>query len=174
MYLKKGGCKIVLNYNKLFWTSKLQTCSSFLSTKVEQRPEPCAGDTPSTLSWIWESGCRGWTGAVILVCNISASHTPLCIHQDQIVLHLCTRLAALTLHRISRPPCHMWCSAKGRVVFRDPLKFILDRTGRKSCKVREEQMTMILKKLFRISVQETFHCFQNCFLGCSCPSLLYF
>ncbi len=30
--------KIVLNYNKLFWTSKLQTCLSFLSTKVEQRP----------------------------------------------------------------------------------------------------------------------------------------
>ncbi len=32
--------KIILNYNKLFSTSKLQTCLSFLSTKVEQRPEP--------------------------------------------------------------------------------------------------------------------------------------
>ncbi len=32
--------KIILNYNKLFRTSKLQTRSSFVSTKVEQRPEP--------------------------------------------------------------------------------------------------------------------------------------
>ncbi len=42
--------KIVLNYNKLIWTSKLQTCLSLLSTNVEKRPEPWAGDTPSTPS----------------------------------------------------------------------------------------------------------------------------
>ncbi len=42
--------KNVLNYNKLFWTSKLQTCLSFLSTKVEQIPEPWAGYTLSAPS----------------------------------------------------------------------------------------------------------------------------
>jgi hypothetical protein len=38
------------------------------------------------------------------------SHAPLCIYQDQLVLHLCTSPAALTVpgpHRMSRLPCHV-------------------------------------------------------------------
>ena len=58
---KKKKKKFVLNYNRLFWTSKLQTWSSFFSTGVEQRPEPnqrpCINtirdDYHQRLEWRW-------------------------------------------------------------------------------------------------------------------------
>ncbi len=65
------GRKNRIKLQQFFWTSKLQTCSSFSSTKVEQRPEPWARDTPSAPSWFRESGHRGRTDAVTTICDVS-------------------------------------------------------------------------------------------------------
>ncbi len=132
--------KMLLNNNKLFWTSKLQTCLSFLSTKVEQRSEPWAGDTPSAPSWIRKSGCWGRTDAITTVCGISAiSYSPL--HPPGlIVLRLCMRPAALAVpgpHHMLRPTWTVWCGTYSRVYFWDPFQFIFGRTRGKGSKVRE-------------------------------------
>jgi len=62
----------VLNYNRLFWTSKLKTWSSFLSTEVEQRPEPWQRTFHTAPSWVRESGHRGCTDVIRTIYNIYA------------------------------------------------------------------------------------------------------
>ncbi len=44
----------------------------------------------------------------------------------------------------------------------------------RAAKWENRRWQCFFKKLFRISKQEAFHCFLNCFMGCSCPSFLYF
>ncbi len=88
-------------------------------------------------------------------------HTPFCIHQDRLILCLHPGMPAVT---VLCPSCmfwaisHVWRCSKSRVNFYYPLLFIFSGAGCEHNKVWEEDMTMLLQKLFWVNMEDFFHC----------------
>jgi hypothetical protein len=102
-----------------------------------------------------ESGCQGRTGLVIPIWFITAIsyfllHPPRLTHTQSV--HGADGLGnTWSAPHVGTPMPHVM-RRPGQSLFQRSTLVILDRTGRKTRKVREEQMKMFLKELFSISV----------------------
>ncbi len=99
------------------------------------------------------------------------SYTPLlCIHQDLLVLHLCMRLAAWQY--LVRTACwdpRATCDTAPRAESISEIHSSLSLVGPEARAVKSENSR------WQCSLRScSFHCFQNCFVGCGRQSVLCF